>query len=151
MYDKPVIERRRGKYATDNPYRETKLCNIPKLKLSCFGCCGQDYGSREQILRRITRNTKELEKYSDLMKFRDRQQEVSACGLCTNVVFKKDGNGVHCPLHPNLNKGKDLREGYCQVDHLCKAAQKFKGWGAEIQKKFLKFRSEEHTSELQSH
>ena len=140
MYDKPVIERKRGKYATDNAYRETKLCNIPRLKLSCFGCCGQDYGSKEQILRRILRNTKELKRYKDLIEFRDRVQEVSACGLCTNVVFKDEKkSGAHCPLHPNLNKGKDLREGYCQIDHLCKSAQKFKEWDKDLQKKFLKF------------
>ncbi len=131
---------KRGKYATDNPYRATKLCFIPSLKLSCFGCCGQDYTTKKEILARIKRNTKELEASEDMISFRDRAQETAACGICTNVVFlEKDKKIVGCPLHPSLNEGKDLREGYCQIDHLCKAAEKFMHWDDEMKQKFLDF------------
>jgi len=70
--------------------------------------------------------------------WRDRSKYIRTCGVCFNLVFlEKKVPG--CPLHPKLNRGVDLREQYCEIDHLCKAAYLYNGWNDKQRKKFIKF------------
>ena len=57
------------------------------------------------------------------------------------LEFEKDRKSriPGCPLHPSLNKGKDLREGYCEIEHLCKAAYMYNQSDEKQKKKFIQF------------
>ena len=102
-----------------------------------MGCCGHDFLSKEKIKEAVTRNTHELHCFKDLVKFRDRAfKDDLRFGVCRNLI-EKNGK-MFCPLHPALNK-KDLREGHCSVDHLCKTAMEFEKWDEKKKEKFLDF------------
>ncbi len=74
----------------------------------------------------------------ELIKFRDRFPKTALrYGVCYNVI-QRNGR-LFCPLHPALNEGKDLREGHCDIDHLCDTAVNFNSWDKEKQKEFLQF------------
>ncbi len=119
------------------------LSILCQLSGGCMGCCGHDFISKEKILEAIKFNTKEfkfvnLEKESSLINFRDRARPSNLRhGVCRNLI-NKDGK-LLCPLHPSLNKGKELREGHCDVNYLCKTAKEFQYWYEEKQQRFLNF------------
>ena len=113
----------------------TSLC---QLNGGCMGCCGHDFESSEKIKLAIHLNTKELENNTNLIEFRDRVHSRDLrYGVCRNLI-KKD-NQLLCPLHPSQNNNKDLREGHCNINYLCKAAKSYQDWPQEKQQKFLEF------------
>lgn len=114
------------------------LCQPEELGLSCFGCCGHSYKSKQDIRDSIRKNSVEFRHTSTAKQFRDRADKniLSASGICKNVVMV-DGQ-VLCPLHPSVN-GQDLRRGHCDIDYLCSAQKEFKTWPHETQKMFIKF------------
>lgn len=122
--------------------KPTILCQFEKF--SCFGCCGNRYGSKNSVFRQIKKNTYELSKIKDLKKFRDREDAniLSYSGICFNLIMK-DGR-VFCPLHPLQTGGKDLRDGHCDIDHLCRTAETFAHWSEEKQTRFLTFLREKN-------
>lgn len=126
-------------------YLPTDLCHIDNM--TCFGCCGHHFTSKKDIERALILNTLTYIKHRDdekpIKDFRDRSKLIRSCGICFNLVlldFEKDKKArkIGCPLHPKLNNGKDLREGYCEIDHLCKAAFMFNEFDDNMKEKFLK-------------
>ena len=116
---------------------EINLCQLGPL--SCFGCCGHSYKNIEKIKQDIRFNTLEFEEIKDLEKFRDRASKYNlrGSGVCRNVI-EKNGT-IFCPLHPSLNNGNDLRDGHCDINHLCEAFKQFMKWDKEKQNKFVDF------------
>lgn len=103
-----------------------------------MGCCGHDFGSIKEVKEAVIRNTSEFRKFDDLRKFRDRADKWNLRkGVCRNVIMVK--GQVFCPLHPERNKGKDLRKGHCETGYLCKTARIFSGWRKKKQQNFLEF------------
>jgi hypothetical protein len=114
-------------------------CQIPDLKLSCWGCCGRCYKSKNQVESDIKINTKKFFKLGKmpstirLLQYRDRFDpdpwKVKSSGICSNLVYFGE-NIYACPLHPFINElidekkyklltKKDLRYKYCDVNHEC--------------------------------
>lgn len=120
--------------------RFTQLC---QLNGGCMGCCGHDFISKEKIKLAIKKNTLEFEHAHpqteiELLNFRDREHCMNLrSGVCRNLIEKD--NQIFCPLHPDKNKGKDLRIGHCDINHLCKTAQEFESWEEKKQEQFLTF------------
>jgi len=116
-----------------------KLTVLCQLEEGCMGCCGHDFGNKQEIEEAIKKNTLEFQQFPDnLEKFRDRTFPMDLRnGVCRNLIQKSDK--TLCPLHPLQNKGNDLREGHCDIDHLCLTAQRFSGWSTERKAAFLKF------------
>jgi len=107
-----------------------------------MGCCGHDFVSKEKIKEAVKKNASEFNEFGwterELVKFRDRALPRDLRdGVCRNLI-EKDGRFI-CPLHPKQNKGRDLREGHCDVDYLCQTAKEFSGWSKEKQERFLEF------------
>jgi hypothetical protein len=113
-------------------------CQIPHLKLSCYGCCGRNFTSKKEIKKDIKVNTSEFLKIKipstlRLLQFRDRFSEdpsdLTPSGICSNLV--DFGNGlIACPLHKYANKliskdkllrlnKKDLRFNHCDINCKC--------------------------------
>ncbi len=109
----------------------------------CMGCCGHSFISKEKIKEAIKKNTLEFRELnpqteSQLMRFRDRATPMDLRdGVCRNLI-EKEGK-VFCPLHPKQNNGRELREGHCDINHLCRTAKEFAGWDKQKQEIFLKF------------
>ncbi len=120
-------------------YIKSNVCQIGNL--TCFGCCGRNYKTRKEVVDRIIKNTKEyeehIEKGKQLSEFINRYNDVHHSGVCHNVILKH--NKVFCPAHPELNKGNDIRIGYCDIHYLCKAAFCYKQWSDDKKKKFVEF------------
>lgn len=133
-------------------------CQLPHLKLSCYGCCGRDFKSREDIERDIAINTKEFKKIKTpstlrLLQFRDRlstnPDDLTPSGVCSNLVDFGDGC-IACPLH-NLAKNlvpkgkftqlhrKDLRINHCDVNYECKTFKFWKGLSDDKKRKFVEW------------
>ena len=114
-----------------------------QLNGGCMGCCGNNYISAKFVARAIKDNTREFRAVnsfseSDLLKFRDRASATSLRhGVCRNLI-DRDGK-LLCPLHPVLNKGKDLRIGHCDVEYFCQTALKFAHWDTRKQEDFVTF------------
>lgn len=108
-----------------------------------MGCCGHDFISGAKIKEAIRRNTREFELLNpvseqEFLNFMNRKNRSDLLnGVCRNLIEKK--GRIFCPLHPSLHGGKDLREGHCDINHLCKTAQEFAGWDEEKKKKFTDF------------
>ncbi|MBU0459388.1 MAG: hypothetical protein KKH52_01900 [Nanoarchaeota archaeon] len=119
-----------------------KLTILCQLNGGCMGCCGHDFVSKGKIKEAVLRNTKEFKEINsedkkELLQFRNRARENDLrFGVCRNLI-ELDGV-LFCPLHPALNQ-EDLREGHCDVDHLCKTALEFAKWNKAEQKRFLLF------------
>ncbi len=120
-------------------YVKSNVCQIDDL--TCFGCCGNNYKTKDEVLIGIKKNTKEFEDWISLEKpvkdFLRRMRFVRDCGVCFSVI-EKDGK-VFCPGHPELNNGNDLREGHCDIHYLCKTAYFYKEWDDKKKEKFIKF------------
>ncbi|MFH0701357.1 MAG: hypothetical protein V2A62_02890 [Candidatus Woesearchaeota archaeon] len=114
-----------------------------QLNGGCMGCCGHDFLSKEKMKEAIEENSQEFrflhpQTREELVKFRERFPKICLRnGVCYNLV-RKNGQ-LFCPLHPTLNNGKDLREGHCDLDHLCDTAIQFNFWEKEKQTRFLLF------------
>jgi len=108
-----------------------------------MGCCGYGFISKRMVFEAIQANTEEFrllhpQTPEELIKFRDRfPKQALRNGVCYNLICV-DGQ-LLCPLHPFRNKGKDLREGHCEINHLCNTAQHFNSWQSDWQKEFLEF------------
>ena len=88
-------------------------------------------------MQALVRNTREYRRFQDKKAFMERTKYLRDAGICANAIFLPDGT-VGCPLHPAIN-GKDLREGHCDIKHLCKAAQEFAKWSKDKQTEFIVF------------
>lgn len=111
------------------------LCQFENF--SCFGCCGKEFGTKKEIKEAIRKNTLEYLDYSDKRKFAERSVFLRDSGICRNLIFR-DGK-IICPLHPALNKGKELRDNLCDKDYLCETFKQFKKWNVFRRKKFIEF------------
>lgn len=106
-----------------------------------MGCCGNSYPSKKKMQEAIANNSQEFRYLhpgtrEDLIKFRDRFPKTALRhGVCYNLI-ERNGR-FFCPLHPALHNGKDLREGHCDIDHLCNTAVQFNSWDKERQQEFL--------------
>jgi len=117
------------------PYTESKLCQIDSL--SCIGCCGHHFKSKEELELAIKKNTEEFGHFADKVEFMNRSAKLRDCGICRNIIYLENGR-IGCPLHPKENE-VDFREGHCVTEHLCKAAFEFNLWDKQKQKSFLGF------------
>ncbi len=118
-------------------------CHIKELNISCYGCCGNNFLSKDKIEEDIMLNTQELNSIgaildtNKLIKFRDRfdgENFLSLSGLCYNVVDFGKGC-IGCPLHFQVNSLNlknfkienvdDLRVNHCDINEECES---FKAW-----------------------
>ncbi len=113
------------------------LCQFPERKLSCFGCCGHHYEKKAEVMDDIRKNTLRWKMLKSFDKMKE-AKVLRASGVCFNAVFLEDGM-VGCPMHPARNGGVDFREGYCEIDHLCKAEFLWRGWNEDAKRRFLTF------------
>jgi hypothetical protein len=107
----------------------SKICFIPSLGLSCFGCCGHHFKSKPTMHKFFDSNKQTLAEYKAQGKtdaqFMKREYLVDPCGGCYSLVREKDAQGRDqylCAVHPLRIGGKDIRPGYCDHDYLCKTA-----------------------------
>jgi len=111
------------------------LCQFEKF--SCFGCCGKEFTTKKEIQEGIKKNTFEYLEYKDKKKFAERSTYLRASGICRNLIFKE--KKIICPLHPSLNKGKELRDNLCDTDYLCESFKEFNKWDNSKRKEFIEF------------
>lgn len=113
----------------------TNLCQLEHF--SCFGCCGHDWKNKKEVLEQIMKNTL-FWKESNVEKFvKESERHLSRSGGCKSLVFKEER--IICALHPLQNKGKDLRDKNCNINHFCEAFKEFVKWDKKTQKKFVDF------------
>ncbi len=110
-------------------------CQIPTLKLSCYGCCGNSFKSQQEVLKQIKDNTQTYSKIKiktpfRLLQYRDRiESYTTPSGVCQNLVEFKNQTFA-CPLHKHIQKiipkqentffhKKDLREHHCDQNYEC--------------------------------
>lgn len=119
-----------------------KLTILCQINGGCMGCCGHDFISPDKIREAIRLNTIEFNNLkpkvtAQFIKFRDRFHPADLRnGVCRNLI-QHEGQ-VFCPLHPTLHT-KDLREGHCDIHHLCKTAREFALWDNQKKEQFLDF------------
>lgn len=114
---------------------EINLCQFDKY--SCFGCCGDDFGTKEEVKEGISKNTFEFKEIKSKKKFADRDVFLRECGICRNLILE---NGmVLCPLHPSLNSGVDHRDALCNRNYLCATFKWFLRADETTQKRFIDF------------
>ena len=137
---------------------ESYPCQLKDLNLSCYGCCGVDFGSEEEVSGDLFLNTNDFNKIQSefgnnedkLKKFRDRfsDAEIGSSGVCMNLV--DFGSGCEaCPLHPFINKivsknqtvapSSDLRVGYCDTKYECETVKFWNYMKLEQRKEFFEF------------
>lgn len=107
----------------------SKICFIPSLGLSCFGCCGHHFGSKDAIHKFMAKNKRTLNRFLSSDKthkeFMEREKLLDACGGCHSLIREKQPEGhtaYVCAVHPLRIGGEDVRVGYCDHDYLCKTA-----------------------------
>ncbi len=119
------------------------LSPLCQLNGGCMGCCGHDFGTKEQIKEAIRENTTEFlasnpKTEQQFLAFRDRAHPFDLrYGVCRNLIEEKGCN--LCPLHPTRHRGKDLRINHCDVNYLCKTATLFAMWNKQRQAEFIQF------------
>lgn len=124
------------------------LCQLDELGLSCIGCCGHNFGTKEELESSILKNTLEHNDAEHMLTFRDRakKENLRKSGLCRNVIEK---NGRYfCPLHPLQNNGKELRKGHCDIGYECKTFFEFNSWAKKKQDSFIKFLEKKHLDNI---
>jgi hypothetical protein len=115
------------------------LCQLRELKLGCFGCCQHNFAEKSILKRDIRLNTKRFHEHKDkLVRLIKISKDGRKSGICKFVIQLDDGI-IGCPLHPSLNKGIDIRKGFCGYDFLCSANQDFNKWDSDTQDKFVEF------------
>jgi ferredoxin-thioredoxin reductase catalytic subunit len=113
--------------------------------LTCVGCCGKDFTSREEIEKAVRKNTKDFIAINNKIKFMKRKDNefLHDSGICRNIIYtNEDEDDVMCPLHPCFNdtkEVKDIRKGHCEIEYLCKTAYVFNNFSEEKKKIFRKF------------
>jgi hypothetical protein len=113
------------------------ICQLPELKLSCFGCCGYDWAPIERLKKQVAMNTWRFTKmYSSKETFAETTIGVTEVGICKGVIQFDDGS-VGCPLHPKRNDGNDLRSGDCLRNYECNALRHYKKWTKERRLEYL--------------
>ena len=141
----------------------SKICYIPSLGLSCFGCCGHHFKDKETLNAFFDRNNRTLKKYLGNGKsYRDfmwREYLVSSTGGCYSLIREKDVQGRDqylCAVHP-LRIGQtpgmtdgDLRESYCDRNYLCATAAHVNKITDDEKKLFYQFLKEEIADGLNS-
>jgi len=124
-------------------YTKSNLCQLGWL--SCMGCCGHKFADKLTVAKGIEKNTLEYHKHVEggktLKDYMNRSHELRDCGVCRNVVYDIKNDSLYCPLHPEINKGDDLRidHKYCDIMHVCKTAYFFDLWEAPMKKEFIRF------------
>ena len=134
-------------------------CHIKELNISCFGCCGNNFSSKKEIIKDVILNTKELtQQGKDLDKqkltdFKNRfggDNALSLNGLCYNLVDLGSGC-LGCPLHDKvkyilpadsditINNDEDLRVGHCDVNEECETFSAWKFMSDKEKKEFVAF------------
>lgn len=102
----------------------SKICYIPGLKLSCFGCCGHHFAGKRALHSFFAKNKRELKKYLESGKthkdFMNREPLLSTCGACYSLI--RDKGMYVCAVHPNRIGRPDIRVKHCDYDYLCKGA-----------------------------
>jgi len=141
-----------------NSLMESYPCQLKDLKLSCYGCCGDDWTSKADVENDIWLNSKDFKEiYSDNEKsvldlefFRDRfaKDEVSKSGVCMNLV-DFGSRCLACPLHPKVNKIvsckktvapiSDLRVGHCDVNYECETVKFWNLMNSVQRSEFIEF------------
>lgn len=142
----------RKDYDGDNIDDERNPCQLVELGLSCFGCCGFDFTSKEEMKEAIDKNTFEFQDFVnekditliDLKGFKERTPSgtLRLCGICYNLTwFDRDKRLVFCPLHPKAGdyECSDLRLGHCNPDFMCKTAFEFRRWSKDNQDRYIRF------------
>ena len=138
-------------------------CQLPFLNLSCYGCCGRNFKSKEEVEKDIKENTNEFNNIKQksilrLLQFRDRLSEnpddLKPSGVCSNLVeFNK--NCIACPLHPLIQKivdkktflqptKKDLRINHCDINYECETLIFWKTLTDEQKLKFIKWTAKQN-------
>lgn len=143
-------------------------CQIKELKLSCFGCCGRNFVSKEDVMRDLRLNTKDFKEIKTpstlrLLQFRDRLSEdpstLTPSNLCSNLVDFGD-NCVACPLHNKINEivskekflaihKKDLRFNHCDINYKCETFIFWELFNQKQKEEFLEWlKTEEYYKDL---
>lgn len=137
---------------------KTFPCQLPHIKLSCFGCCGRNFKSKKEVLNDIKKNTKEFNLIKEksilrLLQFRDRlsenPDELQKSGICSNLI-EFENKCTACPLHPKINKivdkkiflyptKKDLRINHCDINYECETYIFWKTMTNEQKIKYIKW------------
>ncbi len=114
---------------------KTNLCQFKHL--SCFGCCGHDWKTKDQILEQIKKNTINWKNHSLNKFYKESEKHLSRCGGCKSLILKN--NKIVCALHPFQNKGDDFRDKNCNKNYFCQTFKEFLNWDKKTQNSFLKF------------
>ena len=116
-------------------------CQIPSLRLGCFGCCGRLYLEKEKVQLTIHKNTLAWQQRDDKMTLRDfcwRQTALTQSGVCVNII--EENKMYFCAVHPKRNPGKqDPRINYCNTKFLCEAAKKYEDMDETTKQKYIDF------------
>lgn len=146
------MKKKQNKFDVENQFP----CQLPQVKLSCWGCCGREFKSRKEVERDIAINTFEFLKIKipstlRLLQYRDRFDEdsnvLTSSGICSNLVDFKDGC-LACPLHDRINDvvskkkflaihKKDLRYKYCDIFFECDTVKIWKKFSKKEREKFV--------------
>ena len=124
-------------------YPVSKVCVIGNL--TCMGCCGHSFKGKKAMERDIEKNTILFNEIKDKKEFKEQpgSEYLRDSGICKMLIFKdKAKKQVMCSIHPALNSNdekRDLREGYCDMQYMCKTAYAYNKWGTKKQKAFIKF------------
>lgn len=122
---------------------KSELCQLSFV--SCVGCCGNKFADKKSVAESIQKNTLEYHQHKDSGKnhkeFMLRSKELRESGICRNAIYDPKKDKVYCPLHPELNEGKDIRSehNHCDTLHVCKTAFLFDLWDEERKKEFISF------------
>jgi hypothetical protein len=137
---------------------ESYPCQLKQIGLSCYGCCGVDFGDKEDVDTDLELNTIDFNKsknsssdnIDNLKKFRDRytDDQIGESGVCMNLVDFGSGCAA-CPLHPFVNKivdksktvapKEDLRVGYCDTKYECDTLKFWEYMKLEQRSEFVEF------------
>ena len=109
------------------------LCQLDELKLSCFGCCGNSFKSRDKVMHDIRKNSLANKSFEE----RGKEHELlRSSGICRSVVIK--GRRIVCDAHPGIN-GKDYRDKACDKGYRCETIKEFDRWSNKKKKEFVEF------------
>lgn len=133
-------------------------CHVEELNLHCFGCCGNNFGTKEELENDIIENTNEFKTLGnkpnkkDLEDFRDRfdADVLPKSGVCFNLVnFGEECFG--CPLHKHIKEilpkktklkienDEELRYNHCDVNYECETYKYWKFMSNSQKKDFVKW------------
>lgn len=102
----------------------------------CFGCCGDNFKSDEEVVREIRENMNDFGRYEDKEAFMKRPPCFKPSGICGNLGFI---NGkIGCLVYPKKEQD-DMGKGYCDHGFKCKIFKEFKSWSEKKQEEFLNF------------